>query len=260
MLILSQVSHKKNKQEYHKEHSNGSMEHSQSVPHLHIRTDGDTYKGGGSGGGGRGMGMARAGGGGRRGGRGRAGGGTGAGAGLEGEEEFEEADLVPLELKGGEKYRVPLALVHRSVSESKGRYVCLYVNVVTYIFTYLFICVHVYVCTCVRTRQRGFNNIISIPPPLCYTGKALGFLYVKPTEKAGNSPVDAVYPSSSTVHYSSQPISLMQVVLSKDKESVQPTNSTQGHYQSPPYSMGAGAGAGQGQGVGPYKRAISPDG
>jgi hypothetical protein len=114
VLILSQVSHKKNRHGYHKEHSDGSIEHSQSVPHLHIRTDGDTSGGGGEGGGG----------GGGRGGRGRAGGGTvgagGAGVGGEGDEEFEEADLVPLELKGGEKYRVPLALVHRSVSESKG--------------------------------------------------------------------------------------------------------------------------------------------
>lgn len=154
VLILSQVSHKKNKHGYHKEHSDGSMEHSQSVPNLRIRTDGDTYSGGGSGGGG--------GRGGSGGSRGRAGGG-GTGGGGEGEEEFEEADLVPLELKGGEKYRVPLALVHRSVSESKGMNVFLYVNVFAYICTYLFICVHVYVCTCVRTRHLGIHNTIYYP-------------------------------------------------------------------------------------------------
>jgi hypothetical protein len=130
VLILSQVSHKKNRHGYHKEHSDGSMEHSQSVPHLRIRTDGDTYSGGG-------------------GGRGRAGGGTGTGTGVggEGDEEFEEADLVPLELKGGEKYRVPLALVHRSVSESKGMYVCLYVCMYLriYLSVYMSMYVHVHV-------------------------------------------------------------------------------------------------------------------
>ena len=114
VLILSQVSHKKMRHSYHKEHSDGSIEHSQSTTHLRIRTDGHTYSGAGSGGG-----RGRAGGG-VGAGAGVGGGGTGTGTGGEAEEEFEEADLVPLELKGGEKYRVPLALVHRSVSESKG--------------------------------------------------------------------------------------------------------------------------------------------
>lgn len=138
MLILSQVSHKKNRHGYHKEHSDGSMEHSQSATHLRIRTDGDTYSGGGGGG----MGIEGGGGrGGSGGGRGRAGGGAvgAGGTGGEGEEEFEEADLVPLELKGGEKYRVPLALVHRSVSESKGMILHIFLPFYLFILFYLYL-------------------------------------------------------------------------------------------------------------------------
>ena len=97
------MTHRKNKHGYHKEHSDGSIEHSESLPQLRIHTSGDMYSGAGGGrvGGGRNRGES---------------GGTGG----EGEGDFDEADLVPLELKGGEKYRVPLALIHRSVSESKG--------------------------------------------------------------------------------------------------------------------------------------------
>lgn len=161
VLILSQVSHKKNRHGYHKEHSDGSIEHSQSVSHLRIRTDGDTYSGGGSGGGGGGMGIGGGGGAGGGGGRGGSGGGRGrtgggavgaGGTGGEGEEEFEEADLVPLELKGGEKYRVPLALVHRSVSESKGMYVCLYVC--TKVYMYVRIYLHAYMSVYVHVHVR----------------------------------------------------------------------------------------------------------
>ena len=103
VLILSQVSRRKSRHGYQKEYSDGSIEHSQSVPYLHIHTSGDMYSGGGGRAGGvRGRGESE-------------GGGTGGEGG-----DFDEADLVPLELKGGEKYRVPLALIHRSVSESKG--------------------------------------------------------------------------------------------------------------------------------------------
>lgn len=110
-----------------------------------------------------------------------------------------------------------------------------------------------YVCAYVRAHFRGFFLRTYTFAPSS-TGKALGFLYVKPTEKAGNSPVDAVYPASSTVHYSSQPINLMQVVLSECKESVQHTNSTHGHSQYPTHSMGVG------QGTGSNKRLFTPDG
>ena len=107
VLILSQVSRRKNKHGYNKEHSDGSMEHSESLPQLHIHTSGDMYSGAGAGGGRVGGGRNR---------------GESGGTGGEGEGDFDEADLVPLELRGGEKYRVPLALIHRSVSESKGTY------------------------------------------------------------------------------------------------------------------------------------------
>ena len=112
VLILSQVSPRKNKHGYKKEHSDGSIEHSESVPQLRIHTSGDMYSGAGGAGGGGGRGGGRVGGGRNR--------GESGGTGGEGEGDFDEADLVPLELKGGEKYRVPLALIHRSVSESKG--------------------------------------------------------------------------------------------------------------------------------------------
>ena len=39
-------------------------------------------------------------------------------------EGFEPADMVPTELREGEKFRVPLALLHRSISESKGQCFC----------------------------------------------------------------------------------------------------------------------------------------
>ena len=42
-------------------------------------------------------------------------------SGGEGEVDFEGGDVIPLELKGGEKFRVPMALLHRSISESKGK-------------------------------------------------------------------------------------------------------------------------------------------
>ena len=37
------------------------------------------------------------------------------------EDEDDDGDSIPLDVKVGEEYRVPLALLHRSISVSKGK-------------------------------------------------------------------------------------------------------------------------------------------